>query len=208
VPPSSEPPVETEPQICQIRNGSECPSLTTRKRLRTPCGHSLPESGQEAGRANARGNANVSSSKKAAGDREEEDSTPSLLTSSVVPISSATAREVIQEEATRQVRNGSECPSPETRKRLRTRRSGHSLRERGQEAGRTNRRGNATNASGSSSKKAAVGDREEEDPTPSLVTSSAASICSDTAQEVVQEEATPVAYLPPGWTIQKVEPDW
>ena len=52
------------------------------------------------------------------------------------------------------------------------------------------------------------GVREEEDNEPSPVASSAARISSDTAHEVVQEEATPDAYLPPGWPLQKVEPDW
>jgi hypothetical protein len=116
-----------------------------------------------------------------------------------------TAQEAIQEDAPRQVRNGSEwCPSLKTRKRPRTR-GGDSLRECGQEAGRTNGRGNAN----VSSSKKAGGDREEEDSKPSLVTSSgAARTISDTAQEVFQEVATPVAYLPPGWTRQKLEPDW
>ena len=50
---------------------------------------------------------------------------------------------------------------------------------------------------------------EEDDAKPSPVTSSsAARISSNTGQEVVQEEANPGAYLPPGWTLQKIEPDW
>ena len=61
---------------------------------------------------------------------------------------------------------------------------------------------------GASSVKKDGGGREEEDSKPSLVTSSAARISSNVAQEMVQEEATPDAYLPPGWTLQKVEPDW
>jgi hypothetical protein len=87
-------------------------------------------------------------------------------------------------------------------------RRGDSLRESGQEAGRTNQEGNAS-ARGSSLQKDGS-DREEEDSKPSLVASVAAPISSDTAQaEVVQEEAsTADAYLPPGWTLCKVEPDW
>jgi hypothetical protein len=188
VPPSSEPPVETEAQAGQVRNGSEVSSPKTRKRPRAPSGDSLREFGH---------------SKEDGSDREEEDSTPNLVTNRAARMSSDTAQEVIQEEATHQVRNGSECSSPKTSKRLRTS-SGDSLRECDREAGRTHVRIKANVIS----PEKVGGDREEEDPKPSLVTSSAARIISDAVQEVVPEEATPVDYLPPGWTRQKLEPDW
>ena len=71
-------------------------------------------------------------------------------------------------------------------------------------AGRTNQRG-TPNARGDYVKMHG-GCREEEYSEQSPVTGScAARISSDTAQDV-QEEATPDAYLPPGWI--KVEPDW
>jgi hypothetical protein len=93
-----------------------------------------------------------------------------------------------------------------TKGRPRTR-SGDSLRQCGQETGRTNQRGTA-NARRSASKKDGVGGREEEDSKPSPVTSGdAGRISSATAQEVVQEEATPDAYLQPGWTSLQVELD-
>lgn len=103
-----------------------------------------------------------------------------------------------------QVRKRLEFPTSD-RKRPRTR-SGGPLRVCEQEAGRTNRRGDA-NTRGSPAKKDG-GSPEEEDCKPTLVTSSDARISSDIAQEVVQEVATPDAYLPPGWMFQKVEPDW
>lgn len=50
--------------------------------------------------------------------------------------------------------------------------------------------------------------RSEEDPSLSLVTSSTAIVDSDPDQDaVLEEEATPDAYLPPGWTHIKLEPD-
>jgi hypothetical protein len=154
-----------EEATCQVRNGLEGPSPKTRKRaLRTRDGDSLLECGH---------------SKEDGGNREEEDSTPSLVTSGAVRIISDAAQEAIQEEAPHQVRNGSECPpSPKTRKRLRTR-GGDSRLECGQETGGTNGRGNAN----VSSSKKAGGDREEEDSKPSLVTSGAARTISDTVQE-------------------------
>ena len=54
-----------------------------------------------------------------------------------------------------------------------------------------------------------IGGREEEDSKPPLVTASTVRISSDTAQEVVQKEATSDAsYQPPGWIRTKLEPDW
>ena len=75
---------------------------------------------------------------------------------------------------------------------------------------RTSQRGNSNSRGYSTTKHTSIAVREEEDAKPSPVTNSsiAARISSDTAQEVVQEEATPDAYLPPGWMVQKVEPDW
>jgi hypothetical protein len=127
------------------------------------------------------------------------------LTSNSVPPSSE-APEEKEPQVVGQVRNRLECPSP-IRKQPRTR-CGDSPRECEKEGGRTNQGGNV--ARGSAAKKDGSG-REEEDSKPSPVTSSStavARISSDTTQEVVQEEATPAACLPPGWTLQKVEPDW
>ena len=59
-----------------------------------------------------------------------------------------------------------------------------------------------------SAKKDGGGRDEEDNLRPSLlVTTNAARISSRTAQEVVQEEATPDDYLRPGWTRTKLEPD-
>jgi hypothetical protein len=69
-------------------------------------------------------------------------------------------------------------------------------------ATRTNREGNATGGCSVMGKDAGP---DEEDPRPSLVTSNE-QICSDPDQEVVV--ANPDAYLPPGWTRTKLEPDW
>ena len=101
------------------------------------------------------------------------------------------------------VRNRIECPSPANRKRPRI-----CLAESGQiaPANRTNREGNATGSYCSVEKDACP---HEEDPKPSLVTSSLL-ISSDHPdhQEVVQEQATSDACPPPGWTRPKLEPDW
>jgi hypothetical protein len=73
-------------------------------------------------------------------------------------------------------------------------------------ASRTNqRRGNETTGSCSSVEK--DDGRDEENPKPPLVTMSVRT-SSDADQEVAQEEATPDAYLPPGWAHIKLEPDW
>jgi hypothetical protein len=53
--------------------------------------------------------------------------------------------------------------------------------------------------------------RDEEDPKPSLVTSSSLLISSGDPgdhQEVVHEEATTDNELPAGWVRPKLEPDW
>ena len=73
-------------------------------------------------------------------------------------------------------------------------------------ANRPNREGNTTGGFSSVEKDAGP---YEEDPKPSLVTSSSVRISSDPSdhQEAVQEEATIDAYLPPGWTRTKLEPD-
>ncbi len=71
-------------------------------------------------------------------------------------------------------------------------------------ATRTNKRGNATGSC--SSVEDDGSGRDEEDSNPSLVTGSALT-GSDPDQEVVQEEAPTDAYLPPGWTRTKLEPD-
>jgi hypothetical protein len=197
VPPSDEPLVEeTEPRVLD----------QSQVRFRTLRGDSLRECGQEEGEANA----SISSSEKAGGVHEVEDSKLSLLvTTSAERISSDTAQEVVQEEATRKVGNrGLKCPSS-NRKGPRTC-SCDSLCELGQETGRTIQRVNANDARGSSSVEEDGSSREEDDSTPALVTSSsAAQIRIDTVQEVVDhEEASPDACLPPGWTLMKVEPDW
>ena len=96
-------------------------------------------------------------------------------------------------------------PSPR-RKRQRTR-AGDSLRECGYETGGTNQRGDANARCNGSAKKDGGGRDEEDNLRPSLLTASAARISSRTAQEVVQEEATPDDYLRPGWTRTKLEPD-
>jgi hypothetical protein len=101
------------------------------------------------------------------------------------------------EPAQGRVRNQFECLSPANRKRPRS-----CFAESGQEAGRTNQRGNS-HARGSSVREDSGG-RVEGDSKASLAPTS-----SNTDQEVVQEEAsTPDAYLPPGWTRLKLEPDW
>ena len=48
----------------------------------------------------------------------------------------------------------------------------------------------------------------EEDPKPSLVTSSLLISSDPDHEEVVQEQTTTDAYLPPGWARTKLEPDW
>ena len=97
------------------------------------------------------------------------------------------------------VRNRFECPSPANRKRPRG-----CLAESGQIAARTNQRDNATGSCTSVEEDAG---RDEVDPKPPLVTSSTLT-GSDRDQEVVQEDPTPDAYLPPGWAHTKLEPDW
>ena len=73
-------------------------------------------------------------------------------------------------------------------------------------ADRTNREGNATGTC--CSVEVDAGPPNEEEPKPSLVTSSLPIISDPDHQEVVQvEEATTDAYLPPGWTRTKLEPD-
>jgi hypothetical protein len=106
-----------------------------------------------------------------------------------------------------QVRNRLECPS-RNRKRPRTL-SGDSLHEYRQgEADRTNQIGKAS-ARGISAKRDGGGREDEQDPKlVPLVSSSSVRITSDPVQEVVQEEATPDACLPPGWTRIKLESDW
>eukprot|EP00978_Attheya_sp_CCMP212_P005858 scaffold13069_cov32-Attheya_sp.AAC.2 len=103
------------------------------------------------------------------------------------------------EPAQGHLRNRIECLSPANRKRPRI-----CLAESTEMAARTNRERNATGSCSSVEKDPG---RDGEDPKPSLVTSSVL-ICSDPDQEVVQEEATPDAYLPAGWTYTKLEPDW
>jgi hypothetical protein len=51
-----------------------------------------------------------------------------------------------------------------------------------------------------------VARKKIQNPLP-LVTSSVGE-GSDREHDVVQEEATPDEYLPPGWTRMKLEPDW
>jgi hypothetical protein len=75
-------------------------------------------------------------------------------------------------------------------------------------ANRTDRReGDATGSCCSEEMDAGL---HEEDPKPSLVTSSLLISSGDPGdhQEVVHEEATTDAYLPPGWIRIKLEPDW
>ena len=69
----------------------------------------------------------------------------------------------------------------------------------------TNGEGNATGIFSSEEKDAGL---DEKNPKPSLVPSSEQR-SSDPDQEVEEEgEAAPDAYLPPGWTCIKLEPDW
>jgi hypothetical protein len=72
---------------------------------------------------------------------------------------------------------------------------------------RTNQRGNAT---GNCSSVEKDDGRDQEDPKPPpRVTISVRISSPDPDQEVVvPEEATPDAYLPPGWARIKLEPDW
>ena len=72
-------------------------------------------------------------------------------------------------------------------------------------ANRTNRECNATGACCSVEENA--GPPYEEEPKPSMVASSVLISSDPDHQEVVQEEATTDAYLPPGWTRTKLEPD-
>ena len=99
------------------------------------------------------------------------------------------------------VRSQLECQSPANRKRPRT-----CLADSGQIAARTNERDRAT---GTCNAMKNHDGHDEEDPSPSLVTSSSTLIGSDPSdQEVlVQEEATPDA-IPSGWIRTKLEPDW
>jgi hypothetical protein len=69
---------------------------------------------------------------------------------------------------------------------------------------RTNQRDNATGSCSSVEEDAG---RDQDDPKLPLVTSSTLT-GSNLDQEAVPEEATPDAYLPPGWTQTKLEPDW
>ena len=92
-----------------------------------------------------------------------------------------------------------ECLSAVNRKRPRS-----CLAESGQIDARTNHSENATVSCSSIEEDAS---RDEEDPRPPLGTHST-QIDSDPNQKVAPEEATPDAYLPPGWTHTKLEPDW
>ena len=99
------------------------------------------------------------------------------------------------------VRNQLECQFPANRKRPRT-----SLADSGRmAAGISQDEAKATDCCSSVEND---DDRDEEDPKPSLVTSSAARISSDASgQDIVQEEATS-GVIPAGWTRTKLEPDW
>jgi hypothetical protein len=111
---------------------------------------------------------------------DEEDPSPSLVTSSALAIGSDPVEEVVKEEAT-----------PE---------SGQTA------ATRTNQRGEATLSSCSSVEEDGGAGREEQDSKPSAVTSNAR-IGSSPGQEVVQEQATKVGKIPYGWKRVKLEPD-
>jgi hypothetical protein len=201
---------ETEPaQGHHVRNRFECPSPANKKRPRT-C---LAESGQIAARTNERDNATGSccNAVKKHDGHDEEDSSPSLVTSNSSTLigSDPSDQEVIvQEEATPDeipsgwTRAAKLEPSPANRKRLRT-----CLAERGQTAARTNQSDNAT-GSCSAVKKDAGGD--EEDSSPSLVTSTSIELIGydPSDQEVVQEEEATPDDIPAGWTRTKLEPDW
>ena len=181
-------------------------------RPRACSGYSLRGCGQEAGNrthqigiVNTRGSA---AEKDGAGsDEEEEVSKPSLVTSSA-----GTGRIRIQTVGRANARGtgtsaqkdgaGSDEEEEVSGSSLVTSSAG-AARTRIQAVGHANARGTATSA-----QKDEADSEEEENLRPSLVTSSAARIRSNTTQEVVQEETTPAAHLPPGWTLQKVEPDW
>ena len=70
-------------------------------------------------------------------------------------------------------------------------------------ANRTSREGNARHSCCSAETDAA---HDEEEPKPSLA-SRRVRMCSVQDEEVVQEETTIDAYLPPGWIRTKLEPD-
>ena len=175
----------------------ECPS-PIRKQPRTHSDDSLRECKKEAGRTNHKDNvARGGSAQKDCGGREEEDSKLSPVTGSADRTNhkgyAANGSSAQKDSGGREEEDSK--PSPVTGS-----------------AGWINQRG-TPNARGSGYVKtyACGGGSEEEDSTPPPETGiCAARISSDTAQEVVQEEATPPdAYLPPGWmTLLKVEPDW
>ncbi len=108
------------------------------------------------------------------------------------------------EQAQGHVRNRTECPSP-NRKRRRT-----NLAESGQMAAtRANQR--RKSAGCCSLMEEDRDGHDEEDSKPSLVASSSSSarllVASDPDQEVVQEARTTLREIPHGWTPVNLEPD-
>ena len=192
---------ETEPAQYHIRNRFEYPSLANRERLRT-C---LAENAQIiAARTNERDNTTGDCSSVEEGDGcDGENPSPFLETTSCSSVQKGSDphQEVVQEHATRV-----ESPSGWTRVRLEPsptniKRPRTCLAESGQVmAARTNERYNSVEKDD--------GD-DEEDSSPSLVTTSTIlRIGYDPDQQAVQLEAAPDAYLPPGWTRTKLEPDF
>jgi hypothetical protein len=182
--PNEAAPEESEPAQGRVRNSCPAP----KRKISSTC---LAEAGQMAICTNQRGKnaatGTVSSLKEdaAGGGLGEEDSKPSLVTSTITPIGSDPDEEVAEEEATT---------------------------ESGQVAAstRTNQKGasTATGASRGSVEEEDGGNRDDEDSKPSLVTSTSALLIGTYPdQEVVREEATTPDEIPSGWKRVKLEPD-